>query len=56
MFSEVKPNFALQLCLAHCPLAKESRHSGVGVSEGERGYYVSVGYEAQTSCFLPWGK
>lgn len=56
MFSEVKPNFALQRYLAHCPPAKESRHSGVGVSEGEGGYYASVGFEAQTSCFLPRGK
>lgn len=52
----MKLNFPLQLYLANSPLAEESRHSGVGVSGGEGEYYVSVGDEGQTSCFLPLGK
>lgn len=51
----MKLNFPLQLYLATRPLARESRHSGAGVSWGEEEYYASVGDEAQTSCFLPQG-
>lgn len=32
----MKLNFPFQLCLANCPLAKENRHSGVGVSVAVR--------------------